>query len=241
MHELRFLNSREMTVTWYLKIDDLIFGNLQWSRQPCNCSDPSEQTVTEGRRDVRSVKDIWKQFCQIRSGISFSTTRLYHLCVFARVFHLFVMRLRSGGFRSHICLSWVCYYLWENPSHCLIQPSNHLLTVISCALLNCEQNYLAYSARCFSYGLTRRHSSNPATTQSVRREARDMNEGATWEKNMVGCMLPFVVHRGCCEYDRPLQTLLVQRQAPVSFNTAVNDSNALKLPLFPSVVRLAKT
>lgn len=148
----------------------------------------------ERLKDVRSVKDIWKQFCQIRSGISFSTTRLYHLCVFARVFHLFVMRLRSGGFRSHICLSWVCYYLWENPSHCLIQPSNHLLTVISCALLNCEQNYLAYSARCFSYGLTRRHSSNPATTQSVRREARDMNEGATWEKNMVGCMLPFVVH-----------------------------------------------
>lgn len=59
VQELRFLNSREMTATWYLKIDDLIFGNLQRSRQLRNCSGPSEQTVMERRRDWKMCA-AWK-------------------------------------------------------------------------------------------------------------------------------------------------------------------------------------
>lgn len=111
--------------------------------------------------------------------------------MFACVFYLFIMHLQSGGFHLHICLSWVCYYLWENPSHCLIQPSNHLLRVISCAFLNCKQNDLAYSAHCFSLGLTRHHSSNPVfcVNAQVARDRNDMKN--TCELYATLCGSPF--------------------------------------------------
>jgi len=55
-----------------------------------------------------------------------STTR----CV--RFTSLWCSCSRRGDFASHICLSLMCYCRWENPSHSLIQPSNHLLSHFSC-------------------------------------------------------------------------------------------------------------
>lgn len=72
-----------------------------------------------------------------------------NVCVFPCAFYLFIMHIQSECFHSHIYLSRACYYLQENPSHYLIQPSNHLLRLISCAFLNCKQNDLAYLAHCY--------------------------------------------------------------------------------------------
>ena len=115
-----------------------------------------------------------------------------------------------GGFRWHIRLSCVCYYLRENPSRCLIQPSNHLLRVISRAFLNCKQNDMPYSAHCFSWGLTRRHSSNPVWTQaSVCRQLgiwmREQHEKYMWVM-CYSLRFTLLIARGCCEYGGPLQT-----------------------------------
>lgn len=92
------------------------------------------------------------------------------ICFLACVFYFFILHLQSGGFFSHICLSWGCYYLQGNLSSCLIQPSNHLLRVVSRVFLNYKQNCTAYSAHCFSSGISWHHLSSLTVTQSVRRQ-----------------------------------------------------------------------
>lgn len=65
----------------------------------------------------------------------------------------FIMHSRFGVLFAHtFVLAWCVITSGENPSLCLMRPSNHLLRVISCAFLNCKQNDLAYSARWSSSG-----------------------------------------------------------------------------------------
>lgn len=143
------------------------------------------------------------------------------MCLHA--FYLLNMRLQSESFHLLICLRGVCCYLWENPSCDLIQPTNHLLRVISPSCLNCKQNSLAYWAHCFSWGLTRCHSSNPVTTQSAHGRLVDVITTPL-----------FVPHppRRMCKLWIGLRTPWDHRQASVSL--AVNDPNTVAA-LFPSV------
>lgn len=113
------------------------------------------------------------------------------------------MCVHSEGFHSHICLRWVCYDLHENQSRCSIQPSNHLLTVISCSLPNREQNDLAYSAL-FFLGVKQGVIHHTTQSEHVRLGIRPRQ----WREQYIGvicCSVWFslLTAGGCFEYDRP--------------------------------------
>lgn len=131
------------------------------------------------------------------------------------MFYLFhYVRAFRGLSLTHLSQMGVLLLARKSITACLIQPSNHLLTVISCSLRNREQNDLAYSAL-FFFGVKQGVIHHTTQSEHMRLGIRPRQ----WHEKYIGvicCSVCFslLTARGCFEYDRPSPDTI---RLPLSF------------------------